>query len=148
VQAAQQTARAAQALATLLAAPDLYRFDLEADSPRVAAQVLWSRSQGVAFSASRLPAPPPGQTYQLWLLTPTRTTSVGLITPDANGRASAIFDPIAHLPRPIVRAVMTVEPAAGAAQPTGNPYLASPERTLDTSVPAPPASKPAPAPGP
>ena len=148
VQAAQQTARSAQALATLLAAPDLYRFDLEADSPRVAAQVLWSRSQGVAFSASRLPAPPPGRAYQLWLLTPTRTTSVGLITPDANGRASAIFDPIAHLPRPIVRAVMTVEPAAGAAQPTGNPYLASPERIPNTSVPAPPASQPAPAPGP
>ena len=77
LQAAQQTARSAQSLATLLAAPDLHRFDLAADDARVAAQVLWSRSQGIAFSASRLPAPPAGQGYQLWLLTPTRTTSVG-----------------------------------------------------------------------
>lgn len=148
VQAAQQTARSAQALATLLAAPDLHRFDLQADDRRIAAQVLWSRSQGVAFSASRLPAPPPGQAYQLWLLTPTRTTSVGLITPDANGRASEIFDPIANLPRPIVRAVMTLEPSAGATQPTGNPYLASPERVPDPLTATPPATGPTPAPAP
>jgi hypothetical protein len=147
LQAAQQTARSAQALATLLAAPDLHRFDLEADDSRVAAQVLWSRSQGIAFSASRLPAPPAGRAYQLWLLTPTRTTSVGLISPDSNGRASALFDPIANLPRPIVRAVMTLESAAGATQPTGTPYLASPERPPDTAAPA-PAAAPTPAPAP
>jgi hypothetical protein len=147
VQAAQQTARSAQALATLLAAPDLYRFDLEADNPRVAAQVLWSRSQGVAFSATRLPAPPAGKAYQLWLLTPTRTTSVGVISPDANGRASALFEPIANLPRPIVRAVMTLEDAAGAMSPTGEPYLASPERTSDAAASASPATT-SPAPGP
>jgi hypothetical protein len=146
VQAAQQTARSAQALATLLAAPDLHHFDLGADDRRVAAQVLWSRSQGIAFSASRLPPPPPGRAYQLWLLTPTRTTSVGLIAPDDNGRASALFDPIANLPRPIVRAVMTIESSGGAAQPTGAPYLASPERTSDNSLTPTPASGPAPAP--
>jgi Anti-sigma-K factor rskA, C-terminal len=146
LQLAQQTARSAQALATLLAAPDLYRFDLAADDTRVAAQVLWSRSQGIAFSASRLPAPPAGQAYQLWLLTPTRTTSVGLISPDANGRASALFDPIANLPRPIVRAMMTVEDAAGALQPTATPFLASPEPLARSSdaTPAPPSPAPAP----
>ena len=144
LQAAQQTARSAQALATLLAAPDLHRFDLAAEDSRVAAQVIWSRSQGIAFSASRLPAPPPGRAYQLWLLTPTRKTSVGLISPDADGRASALFDPVANLPRPIVRAVMTVEDAAGATQPTGTPYLASPEppsRSSDATAATPsPAS--------
>jgi Anti-sigma-K factor rskA, C-terminal len=146
LQLAQQTARSAQALATLLAAPDLYRFDLATDDTRVAAQVLWSRSQGIAFSASRLPAPPAGQAYQLWLLTPTRTTSVGLISPDANGRASALFDPIANLPRPIVRAMMTVEDAAGALQPTATPFLASPEPLARSSdaTPAPPSPAPAP----
>ena len=146
LQLAQQTARSAQALATLLAAPDLHRFDLAADDARVAAQVLWSRSQGIAFSASRLPPPPAGRAYQLWLLTPTRTTSVGLISPDANGRASALFDPIASLPRPIVRAVMTVEDAAGAIEPTGVPYLASPEpppRSSD-ATPLTPSAAPAP----
>ena len=60
LQAAQQTAQSAQALAILLAAPDLHRFDLTGDERRVAAQVLWSRSQGLAFSASQLPAPPAG----------------------------------------------------------------------------------------
>ncbi len=145
LQAAQQTARSAQSLATLLAAPDLHRFDLAADDARVAAQVLWSRSQGIAFSASRLPAPPAGQGYQLWLLTPTRTTSVGLISPDANGRASALFDPIANLPRPIVRALLTREKSDGAAQPSGTPYLASPERPSNAAASA-AAPSPAPAP--
>jgi len=143
MKAAQQTARSAQAWAGLLAAPDLYRFDLAAEDSRVRAQVLWSRSQGIAFSASRLPAAPAGRAYQLWLLTPTRTTNVGLISPDANGRASAFFEPNSRLPRPIVRAVMTLEDAAGAVQPTGTPYLASPERSAAgtassaTAVPAP-----------
>jgi hypothetical protein len=146
LQAAQHTARSAQALATLLAAPDLHRFDLSADGSRVAAQVLWSRSQGIAFSATRLPAAPAGKTYQLWLLTPARTASIGLIWPDGNGRASAFFDPPATLPRPIVRAVMTLEDAAGAAQPTATPYLASPERPSDAAAvsSAPVATAPAP----
>ena len=146
VQAAQHTARSAQALATLLAAPDLHRFDLSGDSSRVAAQVLWSRSQGIAFSATRLPAAPTGKTYQLWLLTPSRAASIGLISPDGNGRASAFFDPPASLPRPIIRAMMTLEDAAGAALPTATPYLASPERRSDTAAAssAPVATAPAP----
>jgi hypothetical protein len=136
VQAAQQTARSAQALATLLAAPDLHRFDLSDSDSRVAAQVLWSRSQGVAFSASRLPAAPAGKGYQLWLLTPARSAGVGVITPDTNGRASAFFDPIANLPRPIVRAVLTLEESANVTQPTGTPVLASPERLSDAAAAA------------
>jgi hypothetical protein len=137
LQAAQQTAQSAQALAVLLAAPDLHRFDLAGVERRVAAQVLWSRSQGLAFSASQLPAPPAGRAYQLWLLTPSSTTSVGMITPDANGRASALFDPIANLPRPIVRALMTIESASGSRQPTGTPYLASPTPEAPVPTPAP-----------
>jgi hypothetical protein len=147
LKAAQQTARSAQALASLLAAPDLYRFDLQGDDTRVRAQVLWSRSQGTGLSASRLPAAPAGRAYQLWLLTPTATTSVGLISPDASGRANALFDPIARLPRPIVRAVLTIEDAAGATQPTGTPFLASPERPSAGTLASPaPGSSPAPAP--
>ena len=60
----EQTAR------TVLAAPDLARIDLAGQpaAPRAAARAFWSRSRGLVFTASNLPALPAGVTYQLWVL--------------------------------------------------------------------------------
>ena len=124
LQAAQQAVRSAQIVSAVAAAADLRRFDLVAREGGSAAQVLWSRSQGIAVSASNLPPAPEGRAYQLWLLTPDRATSVGLLPVEPSGRTSAVFDPPARLPRPIVRAMITVEPAGGSEAPTGPPALA------------------------
>ena len=133
---AQQTARSARMLALIASANDLRRFDLVALKGPASAQVLWSRSQGVAVTTSGLPAPPAGKIYQLWLLTPNRATSAGLLAIDGTGRGSAVFESPAALPRPIVRAAITLEPAGGSETPTGELALAV----------VPPVSPPAPGP--
>ena len=38
-------------------------------APHASARAFWSRSRGLVFTASNLPAPPPGRAYQLWVLT-------------------------------------------------------------------------------
>ena len=131
--AARQVAQSAQTLATIAAAADLKRFDLAAKDPGVTAQVLFSRSTGVALTASRLPAAPPDHTWQLWLVSPGHATSVGTLTADAD-RTNAVFERPANLPRAVIRAMLTLEPAGGSAQPTGSAYALSP-----LSLVAPPA---------
>jgi len=131
--AARQVAQSAQTLATITAAADLKRFDLAAKDPGVSAQVLFSRSTGVALSASRLPAAPPGQTWQLWLVSTGHATSAGTLTADTD-RTSAVFELPANLPRAVIRAMLTLEPAGGSSQPTGSAYALSP-----LSLVAPPA---------
>jgi hypothetical protein len=124
LQAAQQAVRSAQIVSAVAAAGDLRRFDLAARDGAGVAQVLWSRSQGVAVTGSGLPAAAAGQAYQLWLLTPDRAIGVGLLPVEPSGRASAAFEPDPGLPRPIVRAMITLEPASGSDAPTGPAVLA------------------------
>lgn len=125
LQEAQLAARSAQALALIASAADLWRFDLRG-RPGQTAQVLWSRTQGVAVAATGLPVPPAGKTYQVWLVTAGRATSAGLLSVDSTGRASAVFDAPAGLPRPVIRSVITLEPDGGSASPTGPAVLAPP----------------------
>jgi len=136
LQEAQETARSAQRLALIASANDLRRFDLGAREGSASAQVLWSRAQGVAVTTNGLPAAPAGKTYQVWLLTPTRATSAGLLAVDATGRASVVFESPAGLPRPVLRAAITLEPTGGSEGPTGEVALAA----------VPPVPPPAPGP--
>ena len=133
---ARQAARAAQMLALIASSADLMRFDLKGRQGQ--AQVLWSRSQGVAVNATGLGAPPPGQTYQLWLITPGQATSAGILQVDGTGRASAVFDSPAELPRPVRGAAVTMEPSGGSPAPTGSAVLAP--AVPATAVATPPAS--------
>ena len=120
---AQQAARSAQMLALIASAADLWRVELTGRQGQ-AAQVLWSRTQGVAVNATGLALPPPGKVYQVWLITPGRATSAGVLAVERTGRASAIFEPPAGIPRPVVRAAITLEPAGGSTAPTGPAVLA------------------------
>ena len=122
---AQQTARSAQMLSLIASASDLRRFDLTGRNGQTA-QVLWSRMQGVAVNARDMATPAPGQAYQVWLITPGRAVSAGVLPVEANGRASAVFDPPAALPRPVVRATITLEPMGGSPAPTGEALLVAP----------------------
>ena len=53
---ARQLAQRAESVSAVLTAPDLIRFNLTGGDPgaRTTAQLLWSRSRGMVFSASRL----------------------------------------------------------------------------------------------
>jgi hypothetical protein len=120
---AQAAARAAQTLALIAAASDLRRFDLAARGGQARAQVLWSRAHGVAVSGSGFSAPPSGRHYVVWLLTPSAAVPAGALEVDDTGRATAVLDPRADLPRPIVRAMVTLEPTGGSATPTAPALL-------------------------
>ena len=122
---ARRTAFEAQSAVAVLAAPDLARIDLAGQpaAPNATARAYWSRSRGLVFTASNLPAPPPGRAYQLWVLTAQPAPiSAGMLTLDADGRVNARFDTPPDLPRPVAMAV-TLEPEGGVASPTGDKYL-------------------------
>lgn len=115
----------AQAQLSVLVAPDLVRLDLAGQprAPRASARAFWSRSRGLVFTASNLPAAPTGKTYQLWVLTSqTAPISAGLFKPDQQGRVAAMFETPADLPQPIGMAV-TIEQDGGVPSPTGEKYL-------------------------
>jgi hypothetical protein len=141
---AQQTATAAQLVALIVASADAHRLELTSPGGRspAVARLLWSRSQGVALTASRLPAPPPGRTYQLWLVTRTTPASVGLVTPNGSGPTSVAFPWPAGLRRMVIGAMVTIEPADGSRQPSGAPWLASPSPTPVPATEPDPAAAP------
>ena len=121
----RRTAAEAQSSLLVLVAPDLARIDLAGQpvAPTATARAFWSRSRGLVFTASNLPAPPRGRAYQLWVLTAQPAPiSAGMLVPDASGRVNARFDTPLDLPRPVAMAV-TLEPEGGVPSPTGDKYL-------------------------
>ena len=120
---AQRLVERAGSMVEILAAPDLLRYGLSGTGPAASsyAQVLWSRSRGVAVTASRLPPPPAGRSYTLWVISDSQAVAVGVLTPDAAGRASLVVPGPLTLPR-LVALRVTLE-AAGAKTPAGTACL-------------------------
>lgn len=122
---ARRVAFEAQSSVAVLASPDLARIDLAGQpvAPSASARAFWSRSRGLVFTASNLPAPAAGRTYQLWVLTAQPAPiSAGLLKPDATGRVSVMFATPPDIPQPVAMAV-TLEPEGGVPAPTGEKYL-------------------------
>ena len=87
-------------------------------------RALWTESGLMAFLATGLPPPPEGETYQLWFVTPEAApVPAALILPEAGGSATVTL----QIPEGVTPAAMavTIEPAGGASQPTGDVYLLS-----------------------
>jgi anti-sigma-K factor RskA len=122
---ARRAANEAQSMIAILTAPDVAQVDLagQAAAPGASGRAYWSRSRGLVINASNLPPLPPGRTYQMWVITAQPApTSAGLLKPDANGRASAVFETPVDIPTPTAMAV-TIEPEGGVPAPTGAMYL-------------------------
>jgi hypothetical protein len=123
---ARDAAAKAQVTSDVLAASDLVRFNMVGSDPsvRTLAQLLWSRSRGMVFSAARMPQPPQGSAYQIWLLTAAAPISLGTVVPDASGRVTLATDSPPDAPRPVVGVRVTLEPASGVEAPSGPTVLA------------------------
>jgi prefoldin subunit 5 len=123
---ARQTASKAETVTNVLAAPDLVRYNLVGGNAaaRVRAQVLWSRSRGLVFSASRLPAPQANATYQIWLLTSGKPVSAGLFAPDSRGGVTFAREALPTVPQAVMGFSVTVEPIGGSEAPSGAIVLA------------------------
>jgi Anti-sigma-K factor rskA, C-terminal len=123
---AQRAIGATRITIAVLTAPDVARIDLAGQAPvapQASARAFWSRSRGMVFTASNLPALPPGRVYQLWVVTDRPAPiSAGLLTPDAQGSVNETFNTPSDIPQPVALAV-TIEPAGGAPSPSGERYL-------------------------
>lgn len=116
----------AERMIDVMAAPDARRIELSGRGDALAAvgQALYSRSRGVILSATDLPRPPAGQAFQVWATTPTGPVSLGVVTPDAQGRLATAYELPSDLAGSIRSFVVTQEPAGGSATP-GAPVLAN-----------------------
>jgi anti-sigma-K factor RskA len=95
-----------------------------AAAARFSGQLLWSRSRGAVFTASRMPPPSAGNTYQIWLRTAVDPVSLGTFSPDASGRVTVATDTAPSVPRPVTGVTVTLEPAPGQPAPSGPVVLA------------------------
>lgn len=122
----QPDAERVGALVEILAAPDLRRYALagmtQSATSQPYGQVLWSRSRGLAASASRLAPLPEGKVYQLWIVPDGPPAAAGVLVPDPAGRASLVLPGPLKLPLPVTIRV-TIEDRGQAASPRGPVYL-------------------------
>lgn len=103
----------------LLQSADLVRANMkgQTSAPNATGLALWSRANGMIFSAAQLPKLPAGRVYQLWTITGTTATSAGLLTPDANGAVRLELPVPANAAKPDAFG-LTIEPAGGSPAPT------------------------------
>jgi hypothetical protein len=124
---AQRAAERAGAMVEILASPDLRRYALagvsQSGAPQPYGQVLWSRSRGLAASASRLPALAGGKVFHLWIVPDGPPISAGVLVPDAAGRASLLIGGPLKLPLPVTIRV-TIEDRGEVTSPRGPVCLA------------------------
>ena len=110
----------------ILTAPDMRRIDLQGFelSRDAAARAYWSDTRGLLIVADRLPVPPPGRTYQVWLIrdgTP-GPVSAGLIDGRLGRGMLIVAPPGGPSGRPVTVAV-TDEPDGGLPAPSGSKHL-------------------------
>ena len=105
--------------ARILQSADLVRANMkgQTSAPNATGLALWSKANGMLFSATQLPKLPPGRVYQLWTITGTTATSAGLLTPDAGGSVRLELPVAANAAKPDAFGV-TIEPAGGSPAPT------------------------------
>jgi anti-sigma-K factor RskA len=92
-------------------------------SPTARGRMWWLPGTGGYFAANGLPATPSGTTYQLWAIAAGKPVSAGIFDVDPKGSATAQVKPLPLVDKVEMFAV-TLEPAGGLPQPSGEMYLA------------------------
>lgn len=106
----------------IYSADDVMVFEVDS-SPFTNTQVVYSREVGRAlFVSDDLPDPGPERTYQLWLIDDDGPRSAGTFEPEA-GRAVVVLEGTAESGLTVG---LTIEPAGGSSQPTGEVLVAQP----------------------
>jgi hypothetical protein len=111
---------------SILTASDMSEIPLEGHESAVAAaaRAYWSPARGLLVVADRLPAPPAGRIYQVWIIEGGQPVSAGLLGEEPGNRGMLIVTP----PRPATAGSVTVavtdEPPGGLPAPSGTIRLA------------------------
>ena len=124
---ASTVATQADLAVAILTATDMRRIDLSGvESSRSAtARAYWSGVKGLLIVADRLPTPPPGRTYQVWLIGSGSPgpVSAGLIDGRHEGRGMLIVAPPGGVAGNALTVAVTDEPEGGRPAPTGSKHL-------------------------
>jgi anti-sigma-K factor RskA len=92
-------------------------------SPQAAGKILWSAQEKKAlFFASKLPSPPEGKTYQLWIIANNKPFDAGIFSVDPQGNGF-LKVPLLSEADKAQKFAVTLEPAGGVPQPTGDMHL-------------------------
>ncbi|NWG12130.1 MAG: anti-sigma factor [Acidobacteria bacterium] len=86
-------------------------------SLKASAAILWDTSERRWLVTGNLPPAAEGKRYQLWYVTPTGRYSAGMLDHDPAGRVFKVMD-VWDTTENLTEVVITLEPAAGSAQPT------------------------------
>ena len=92
-------------------------------SPGAQGRMWWLRGRGGVFIANGLPPTPAGKTYQLWAIVGKTPVSAGIFDVGPAGTAAFRVNPPPAVDTVDMFAV-TLEPAGGLPQPSGDMYLA------------------------
>lgn len=97
-------------------------------APRAHAMLAFDKRTGrTMLLAYDLPPAPEGKAYQLWFIADGHVMPGGVFTPDARGHAELRDQmPDEGLKAPSAIFAVTLEPAGGTREPTGDKYLLSP----------------------
>ncbi len=109
----------------ILSAADLRAIDLNGQkaAPASSGRAYWSPSSGLVVTTANLPELPADRQYQLWIIPPGgKPLDAGLFTRQPDGRAVLLVD--AMTAAQIGTVAVTIEPAGGVPQPTGDMVLA------------------------
>lgn len=91
-----------------------------------AGRVLWDTDENDAlFYCLDLPAPPPGKTYQWWIVADGTTKSIGVFQADSDGNSVVKVDSLKKYGDDIDHFTLTLEPKGGALAPSDTSILAS-----------------------
>jgi hypothetical protein len=110
-----------------LTSHDVGHLDLRSVHPdlrQASGHALWSPDSGLLFVADRLPSPPPGKCYQLWLLRRSHPSvaSAGIVRVTPDGQA-VLFLPPGEPLRDLTGLVLTDEPSGGSMSSRGQRLL-------------------------
>lgn len=95
----------------------------QSTSPKSQGRVLWSPdTKKAVFYAYGLPKPPPGKDYQLWVIQGSTPKSEGVFPVDDKGQAQHVLPEVPD-PAGVGAFAVTLEPAGGLPQPSGQMYL-------------------------
>jgi len=89
-----------------------------------AARAYVSPTRGLLVVADRLPAPPPGRAYQVWVIEGTTPVSAGMLGEEPGGRGMLIVTPPKAGMGSNVTVAVTDEPPGGRPAPSGTIRLA------------------------
>jgi len=112
--------RREHAIAVVLGAPDAVRLTADVRTGGTATVVMSHREDSLVFIAHRLPGLPASRGYELWLMGPSGDRSAGMLPPAKDGMSGPMV--VSDL-QPGDQVGVTVEPAAGAPQPTSLPVV-------------------------